>query len=325
MRRRAAALLLGLACPAIAVIYGEDGRRDACREPDAAVRALAASAPALFKAENVDIVGDVARLRLESYAEAGNLCEGEPFRDQLRGASCSAALIGDELVLTAGHCVNTQAHCEGLRVVFGFALAADGSTPSSVPASDVYACVRIEDQTVLPPGIPYDDALDWAILRLDRPVAGRAPLAVDREARPYAGQPVFTIGYPKGLPVKIAGGARVLSAASPRVFRADLDAYDRNSGSPVFDQASRRIIGVLHGGGDDFVSRGGCDVSRRCEGPGCAGEVVSRLAEEPPPEPLRGRERERRDPSGRRRRREAAAEQPLNEATLVGLVDEEER
>jgi hypothetical protein len=77
------------------------------------------------------------------------------------------------------------------------------------------------------------------------------------------------IGHPVGLPTKIAGGATVRDNSPPTHFLANVDAYGRNSGSPVFDAAGLRVEGLLVRGNPDFVLNDDCFESFSCADSGC--------------------------------------------------------
>jgi V8-like Glu-specific endopeptidase len=68
------------------------------------------------------------------------------------------------------------------------------------------------------------------------------------------------IGYPSGLPAKLAGGAKVFGTASPFFFSANLDTFGGNSGSPVFNAGSNRVVGILVRGAADYRPQGNCNV-----------------------------------------------------------------
>lgn len=238
-------------------IYGEDDRAD-YYEADRVYQRLADSTAALFRARDVRL--DASRGTASIWSgrnvkDKFNLKEGERYADQPFGSFCSSFLAADDLVVTSAHCFKEYApedsniSYKDTLFVFGYAVEAAGRFPTDVPAGNVFAFKELVSAK-------YDKAgEDYAIIRLDRKVpADRFPLAINRGRAPAAGARLFTIGYPSGMPVKIAGSARVRSVnAAKGFFVTDLDTFRGNSGSPVFNADTMLIEGVLSRGGTDYI------------------------------------------------------------------------
>ncbi|MDA8244214.1 MAG: serine protease [Elusimicrobia bacterium] len=257
------------------VIYGVDDRLDYFQAaPD--MRKLADSVVSLWRASEVTPAAGGFRLSTENYGESMGLCQDEPFREQPIGAFCSGSLVGPDLVMTAGHCIRSEEDCSGTKFVFGFALKSAGDAPSGAASRDVYSCKTIvkrylnESYGALGP--------DFALVRLDRPAEGRQPLGINRGAGPAKGDPMFVVGHPSGLPVKVAGGATVRDPSPDGYFVANLDTYGGNSGSPVFSARTGQIEGILVRGENDFVYRDGCRVSNVVPSDGGRGEDVTKVS-----------------------------------------------
>lgn len=296
MKRTLLAVLALLAAPLTAVagekvIYGDDDRKDYFEAP-AEKRALADSVVSLWDSSKVFPAGAGFGLSVKPFGgkifdrDGGKLCASEPFRDQPIGAECSGTLVGEDLVMTAGHCINSQHDCDAMKVVFDFNVKARGGrAPSLVPASAVYSCKSVV-AAKFDPAAPAEAggaarSVDYAIIRLDRKAAGRKPLPIDRGESPRAGAPLFTIGHPVGLPVKIADNATVLNTRpGDTYYEANLDTYGGNSGSGVFSAETGLLVGILVRGRADFVKTPeGCYVSNVLDRePKDTGEAVTRIA-----------------------------------------------
>jgi len=227
------------------VIYGDDNRLEAYQaRPEA--RAVVASTPAFFRSRDLILYGDAYSVPQQSrYTQVPGdqepLCPDEPFYNQPAGAWCTGFVVGPDLVATAAHCIDPTrlgslvagADCSAISLVFGYQVEATGGVPREIPADQVYRCKSLL--------AGYRDRASgeaWALVRVDRPFgANHPPLAIRRDGEMPVGTDLTVVGYPSGLPVKLAGGA-TLRGGTPVSFTTDLDSYAGNSGSPVFATAS---------------------------------------------------------------------------------------
>lgn len=263
-----------------ALLFGPGDRIEYRAIADARVRALADGVAGLFLADNVACEASSCTLTTRPLEQRiGPLCEGEPLKGQREGAFCTAFLIAPDLMVTAGHCLDKACNFgefppQPTRVVFGFALAASGETPTTVPAGSVYQCSEVLGRAFT--GLEERDQ-DFAVFRLDRPVTGRTPLSTaPTGSRVDDAAKLMVIGHPEGVPLQVApnGSVRV-NANTPR-FYTDLDHLPGNSGSPVIDESSGRVVGLLATTPSvpQFVSVGTCSVENACDQQsGCGGST----------------------------------------------------
>lgn len=252
-------------------IYGTDDRKDLYQVAQPALLRLSDAVAALVKsADLTERANGTYKLATTSYRTEYDLCSNEPFASQPLGCVCSGFLVAPDVIATAGHCVTSLAALRRIRFVFGFRMLDAKRARTTFAAEDVYRGVEII-------GRRYSEGgADWALVRLDRAVVGRRPLTVRRSGKVASNRNLFVIGHPNGLPAKLAGGARVRDNRQATYFSANLDTYGGNSGSPVFDRATRVVEGILVRGETDFESDGNCSVSLVCPDSGCAGEDVTR-------------------------------------------------
>lgn len=243
--------------PGEKVIYGNDDRIDVFEETDPDRVALAASTCALIDNSRLTDNGDgTFTIALSDYTIGGlQPCAGEAFATQPVAAFCSGFMVANDMVVTAGHCINGQNDLANFSFVFGFDMI-DASTPNAtVDANQVYAGTDLLSWS------PGGD-IDHSLVQVGSPITapGAAPLPVRRSGSIASGEPVGVIGHPSGLPKKIAFGDQTqTSDVSPTgYFVANLDTYGGNSGSPVFNQATGEVEGILVRGAQDFVTSGGC-------------------------------------------------------------------
>lgn len=265
------------------MIYGDDNRVD-FYAMTASKKALADSVVSFWENSSVkyDSNSNSYKLKTVNFADRLNLCPDERFSEQPIGAFCSGSLVGKDLVMTAGHCVTDQAKCDSIKIVFGYAVKLPNSQAvTSMPASQVYSCKQIIKRQVGPePTADNPQAVglgpDYALIKLDREVIDHKPLSINRNGDLKKGTRLFVIGYPVGLPVKMADDSTVRNTQQDGYFVADLDTFGGNSGSPVFNASTNLIEGILVRGDTDFkITPAGCKVSYRTEQNGGRGEDVT--------------------------------------------------
>ena len=265
-------------------IYGDDNRLEYFQAAQD-MKTLSDSVVSFWKAASIELTAEGAKLKTVNFGDRLNLCPGEKFREQPIGAFCSGSLVGEDLVMTAGHCIKDDAGCADARMVFGYAIKKDGEAAvTTLPSSEVYSCSKIvkrflggEPGSANPTGQSL--GADYALIRLDRKVTGHKPLPVNRGANLKKGDGIVVIGHPVGLPLKVAAGATVRDFSKQGYFVADLDTFGGNSGSPVFNARTRKIEGILVRGDEDFAeSPAGCTTMATYEQTGGRGEDVTKIS-----------------------------------------------
>jgi hypothetical protein len=200
----------------------------------------------------VDNGNGTSRLRSPNLKAAYDLCPGQRYLTQPTAAACSGVLATPNRVVTAGHCVN-QADLARTRFVFGYRMVDGAQARTTIPNRDIYRGAQLVARRL-------STTQDFAVVRLDRNVAGRVPAPIQATSGIPLNTPLYVLGHPSGLPTKVAGGAKVLGNASPFYVSANLDTFGGNSGSPVFNASTNRVVGILVRGAPDYKQQGGCNV-----------------------------------------------------------------
>jgi hypothetical protein len=247
------------AAAAAPVINGADDRKELYELlPDAARQTIAASVAVLMWAHRIDY-SDIAAPRALTLEESTGVCADERFADQPAAALCSATLIDDDLVLTAGHCLGESLaeandHCSRLLVVFDFFMRAPGD-PFPLSGAGVYACRRVAHHVVTSAG---EDFRDIAVIELDRGVdASRRPASLAGDP-PGVGDSVLEASSGAGVPLKIDAGGAVVDVPDGTGFLvASTDSFAGGSGAPLFNEALE-FVGHQVRGLADWRSDGGC-------------------------------------------------------------------
>ncbi|MBC7712908.1 MAG: trypsin-like peptidase domain-containing protein [Rhizobacter sp.] len=254
------------------VIYGEDDRLDIFESNDNLMKEIALSTAAQILNRNLIEDNGVFTVKSETLAESG-MCKSERFANQPAAANCSGFLVAPDVLVTAGHCINSDMDCQGHSWVFDFANKTEEQKTFTFNKDQVYRCSKIierkKDQSTM---------ADYTVLKLERAVVGRAPLKFRTEGKP-ADDAVFTvIGHPTGLPTKITAAADMRNNTNPVFFVTNADTYGGNSGSAVVDSRTGIVEGILVRGDTDYTStEEGCLGSVHRPQDGGRGEDVTRI------------------------------------------------
>ncbi|WP_083629222.1 S1 family peptidase [Tenacibaculum agarivorans] len=231
----------------------------------------------LFISESVAIVIDKRKLKKigndyykldDSITLQGkyNLCDNVPFGNQHTIGIGTAFIVGEETMLTAAHVF--QGKLKNYAIVFNYKLiSSSGIDETIIHKSDIYYPKKIVKKS-------YN--LDVLAFDVDRSFA-ELPLAIENSKVLAENQEVYMIGHPLGLPKKAAINARILDNSPMKYFYTSLDAFQGNSGSPVLDVDTHKVIGVLVSGERDYVFNGNCYEDNICRIPYCKGEKVVRI------------------------------------------------
>jgi hypothetical protein len=183
-------------------------------------------------------------------------------------------LVAPDLCLTNHHVVQPliDKHAEpaDVRLRFDFRRADDGTVVSEgtcFPLADDWLAAsrppsRADDDPAA--GLPADDELDFALLRLagepGNSPAGRADQVPNSPPRgwirsvgeaPEAGHPLSILQHPDGAPLKIAFGHSTGLNTNGTRLRYTVNTAGGSSGSPCLD-AQLDLVGLHHAGDPNF-------------------------------------------------------------------------
>jgi hypothetical protein len=254
-------------------VWGTDDRVERYEITSASLREVARSEAGLVR--TVDLAHDTTRdvwsvTSPRTLGQAQHLCAGERFADQPVVAYCSATLIADDIMVSAGHCFEAIG-CQDLVVAFDVAYDAAPGDPmqvaSEIPATNVYQCTEVLSTEY---SVDYDTdrGADYAVFRLDRAVTGRVPAHVNWNEPLIDGTPAYVIGHPSGIPAKLAAGSILDGTTNPDFIEHDADVFGGNSGCGLFDPAGT-LIGIHdHSSAQRYVAgpSGTCNVVAVCDG-----------------------------------------------------------
>ncbi|MBS4165709.1 MULTISPECIES: bifunctional trypsin-like peptidase domain-containing/SEL1-like repeat protein [unclassified Neochlamydia] len=218
-----------------------------------------------FDTERVRTLGE----RISKKAKGIPLGHTDSFLHEPTPGLSTAFLVAPQHVVTVAHCVTrsnpytklkpkkargvivrtslkAQSELERIKFVFGFQMKSQNMRTEDYEfcESDVYSFKKVVffNYTCAP-----DYLIDWALIKLDREVIGRPPLAVNFIKKSLLNKKIFMLGHPRGLPLKIHLGASVKKECSDQHIETNLDSFHGNSGSPVIDE-NLEVVSILFAG-----------------------------------------------------------------------------
>ena len=256
-------------------IYVNDDRSEAEENPAPIIQRAAKATALIVDRRDLKRTANGYHLDIHPYLVQERsfplqpLCEDQKFHNQMAGGFCTAFLISDTIIATAGHCVqfsdvdDRNAENNRLAVVFGYEMRGDKERTTFL-ADEVFDVLYVRERSGPVPGP------DFAVLELTRPVPAttaqpfRLPGKAGRTVS--EGTHLGLIGHPSGLPKKLSfNGSNVVlksDAVQPdTAFSCQVNAFHGNSGSPlVFFDEPDVVAGILVKGQQDFIF----DIEKSC-------------------------------------------------------------
>lgn len=172
------------------------------------------------------------------YGKDIEISDDVRFLDQPAIGSCTGFLIAPDILVTAGHCINSLEEANQFVWVFDYTSESEfiNDRKLQFEKENIYEVEEVITSI-------YDDNDDYAVLKLKRK-SDRAPYRFRTSGAVLKDGAINTIGSPKGLPLKFATNATVVDVSQSQWFKSDIDSFPGNSGGPVFDQ-NGFIEGIL--------------------------------------------------------------------------------
>lgn len=213
-------------------------------------------------------------VQTKSLSGGLNFCPDEKFSELPLVSSCTAFLVGPDLILTAGHCLKDKYECQKNYWVLDYDDAAGFVGPNGSATfnkENVYSCSQILSSS-------ENTKLDYALIKLNRAVVDRPIFNIRRTGKVENNAKLLVIGHPMGLPKILASESIVRSNLLPNTFVTNADTFSGNSGSPVINSETHIVEGILVRGDDDFKMDLdlGCNRVYKCIGSDCRGETAQR-------------------------------------------------
>jgi V8-like Glu-specific endopeptidase len=237
------------------VLGSTDDRVDAYKLTDPNLSPFIGSTASMWLANQISDQGNGTTTISNYYytsALGQPLCAGTKFYNQPVGAglACTAFFIAPDMVATADHCLTHWGWSwSDWRLIVDFANASGPNSWSNiVPNKKIYR----------PTAVVAENANDdWAVMQVTPPLENwrpTYPLSAAGAPTTYQfstiSSSVAALGYGNGLPLKYSANASAWTFGDT-YFLSDLDIFQGNSGSPVFDTATSMTLGIVTADYDD--------------------------------------------------------------------------
>jgi V8-like Glu-specific endopeptidase len=263
-------------------VYGVDDRRFVTSKSSPKVKELSKSIALIVPKSSVKHKILKSKIYTENLSDpnGSNVCPDEKFAKHQSVEGCTGFLVGEDLLASAGHCFKMETDCSEQLIVFDVLSKNEVAGGVIVSNKNIYECKKVIAQIVDPLR-----ALDYSLIQLKKKVVGRSVLKIRTNGKISTEDKVFMIGHPMGLPLVVTSHAFVNRNHHPYFFKATLDSFGGNSGSPVFNTKTFKVEGILVRGEDDYLQ----DQSHQCyrevvyeqgteKEPSLKGESVTRIS-----------------------------------------------
>lgn len=201
--------------------------------------------------------GDSLKLISKDYE-----CKCVKFRDQktLDLSGSTSFVINDSIILlsrhqiTAGENFKTIEYPSNLSVIFNFEVKSDGTIESKIDSNEYFVVKKII----------RNKEHDVAAMITFRKIPKDKHLDISKK-KPKDNTKFYMIGHPLNLPKKISENGNILKKTDDFLY-TDLENFSKNSGSPVFNNSTGFVEGIMiHGCGDSKKIQ--FDANNRCHMP----------------------------------------------------------
>jgi V8-like Glu-specific endopeptidase len=194
--------------------------------------------------------------------------EKQKFREELAPGLSTGFLVCDRrTVLTAAHSMyekgtDTLISLDSYRLVFNF--QHNKNDVYRFKENSIYKITKLiahyKHNSEIETETDSEDG-DWALLELDREVEDSTPLDIDfsnvqNSDRNFykEGRSVYMLGHPDGLPLKVAMNAQIIKSnkCMTNLCKSDVHGFTGNSGPPLFDQTTGKVVGLYIRGNKDY-------------------------------------------------------------------------
>lgn len=181
------------------------------------------------------------------------MCNGEKFREQSKMRDgCSAVLVGEDLLLTAGNCT-TEHYCwnDLFYWVFDYRVESEGVSLNKIRNKNFYKCDKVLKRVYDP-----STAMSFTLMKMKKKVIGRKPVKLSKKVL-LNDDELITLGHVKGSPIKYSDGAKAYDQ-DDEFFLTNSDISGESKGSGVFNKKTGELEGILIHGTQNYYPNDSC-------------------------------------------------------------------
>lgn len=256
-------------------IYFEDNRRLVLNEGTEEEYQLSKSVAAQISTSKLKIkTPEEFTFEYENIKNGLNFCSDEKFIDLPMLSDCSGFLVADNIVMTAGHCVDENYKCKEKVWVFDYLNQTSSYKNQQeivFKKEQIYNCKEVLTKVIKG---EKGAKTDYALILLDRKVTDRKPYSIKRMKWPKVSNDLVMIGHPLGLPKIITDQFYIIKGEGEINSLINADSFSGNSGSPIIEKTSKSVVGMLISGEIDlrYDYFSGCNRPYKCTDGDCGGE-----------------------------------------------------
>lgn len=235
-------LLAALLSTSAFALYDEDNRLDLYEVQDAKLKE--ASQAVAYQIYFDELKGWTFNRYWQILTKTGQeigLCKDERFSDQptMRN-DCAGVLVGEKELLIPGNCI-TEHYCNNDLFYFMFNYAMKDSTPVALKRdrNDFYKCEKILKRVW-----DTQSATSYALIELNKKVEGIRPLKISKTNHIAENGELVAVGFPHGMPMKIAGNAFVTDQTEAH-FLVSSDIAGTSKGTALINAKTYELEGML--------------------------------------------------------------------------------
>ncbi|MCH5716673.1 trypsin-like serine peptidase [Niabella hibiscisoli] len=205
---------------------------------------------------------------LLSIAKTYNICETSKrwkYDRDVQFSECTAFAISEDLVLTAGHCIDAS-NFRNFYFMLGF--DRDPMSSITIDSSNIFEPVEFID------GIKESSrGMDFALIRVHKKIPQNKIYSCSSVKSLQSQERFYMVGHPLGTYAKISIDGILLENTNKYYFQLAIDAFGGNSGSPVLSEFEHKVKGILISGHTDLVEGKSCSEFVFCDSKThCSGE-----------------------------------------------------